>query len=641
MMGLDAQTAALGLGVDAVERAPRDVSRSHAPTLLGQPERVAALAGADVECAARGEAADLFDERAVRVTGPHAFAPVTVIPVRLVGRWSGSGFDVVVGETEADHGADPAAVGGGLQHLLARISHVAGRIDARYCRCAGCVGLHEVPEPGWVSGWSEAERHERLSAHPEPWADNDRVGADALVVGQLDRRDVAVGIGDDAAHVPVHDVHATGSQRVELRLVDVDGTVEDNGVSSAQLAEQPGRVNAHRVGDNLDEPSVADLEAVAERTVDDVTPPMFGEAIDVRELVHQAGGGQNPTSDDGMTAEELDTEPVVIRAGHTIRASSEDLTAVAADLLTTSGDQLRWRTSFTTEVAVHVCGWRVARLAGVDDDHGPALAPELECSGKSGGRSTDDCDVAVPLDSTGGVVTHALDDMVHPGKRGRTCNIRKEGAAMAELNEIEQVARTRLRSLRNTLGLSLDELAARTNLSPSTISRIETGKRTISLDILLPLATALQVDLDALLDVHSDDDVVIRPTPKGMGGRTTWMLSRPTGSTIAVKMRLEPTRRTPEQRVHPGHDWFFVIEGRVRLSLGEREITVETGEAAEFATMTPHAFAAIDGPAELIMIFDRDGQRAHVHREADGDPTTNSRRPRRSRRNQRDTTAPS
>ena len=59
---------------------------------------------------------------------------------------------------------------------------------------------------------------------------------------------------------------------------------------------------------------------------------------------------------------------------------------------------------------------------------------------------------------------------------------------------------TRLRSLRNTLGLSLDELAARTNLSPSTISRIETGKRTISLDVLLPLATALQVDLDTLLD---------------------------------------------------------------------------------------------------------------------------------------------
>lgn len=187
---------------------------------------------------------------------------------------------------------------------------------------------------------------------------------------------------------------------------------------------------------------------------------------------------------------------------------------------------------------------------------------------------------------------------------------------MAEQSEVERVVRTRLRSLRTTMGLSLDELAARTNLSPSTISRIETGKRTISLDILLPLAKALQVDLDALLDVRSDDDVVIRPTPNSSGARTTWMLSRPTGNTIAVKMRLKPTRAKVEQRVHPGRDWFVVLEGRVRLLLGEREIFVETGEAAEFGTMTPHAFAAVGGPAELIMIFDRDGQHAHIHREA-------------------------
>ena len=186
---------------------------------------------------------------------------------------------------------------------------------------------------------------------------------------------------------------------------------------------------------------------------------------------------------------------------------------------------------------------------------------------------------------------------------------------MAELNGIEQVVRTRLRSLRHTLGLSLDELGARTNLSPSTISRVETGRRTISLDILLPLAAALQVDLDALLDVRSDDDVVIRPVPSNSGDRTTWQLSRPTGNTVAVKIRLVPTAQAPRQRVHPGHDWFFVIEGRVQLLLGERELLVEAGEAAEFATMTPHSWVALDGPAELIMIFDRDGHRAHVHHE--------------------------
>jgi quercetin dioxygenase-like cupin family protein len=113
--------------------------------------------------------------------------------------------------------------------------------------------------------------------------------------------------------------------------------------------------------------------------------------------------------------------------------------------------------------------------------------------------------------------------------------------------------------------------------------------------------------------VPTDDDVVIRPVAHSSGARTTWPLSRPDGRTVAMKMRFEASDTPPDQRVHPGHDWFLVLEGRARLWLGERQIDVDAGEAAEFATMVPHAITALDGPAELIMIFDRDGQRAHVH----------------------------
>jgi transcriptional regulator with XRE-family HTH domain len=180
--------------------------------------------------------------------------------------------------------------------------------------------------------------------------------------------------------------------------------------------------------------------------------------------------------------------------------------------------------------------------------------------------------------------------------------------------DIDNLVRTRLRSLRQALGWSLDALGERSHLSPSTISRIETGKRTISLDVLLPLARALQIDLDSLLEGDIDDaDVVIRPVPTNRPGVTTWPLSRPTGSTASFKMRLEPTEHRSEPRVHPGHDWLYVLDGRIRLTLGERTIVVETAEAAEFSTMTPHAIDALDGPAELVMVFDRDGQRAHLH----------------------------
>lgn len=185
---------------------------------------------------------------------------------------------------------------------------------------------------------------------------------------------------------------------------------------------------------------------------------------------------------------------------------------------------------------------------------------------------------------------------------------------IVSMTEIENLARQRLRSLRTTHGYSLDELAGRTNLSASTISRIENGKRTLSLDVLVPLANALQVSLDVLFNAPDDEDVVIRPSAHSSGARTTWSLSRPDGRTVAVKIRLEPGHDLPSQRVHPGRDWFVVIDGTVRLRLGDREIAVAAGEAAEFDTMTPHALgAAGDQPAELIAIFDREGQRAHVH----------------------------
>lgn len=180
----------------------------------------------------------------------------------------------------------------------------------------------------------------------------------------------------------------------------------------------------------------------------------------------------------------------------------------------------------------------------------------------------------------------------------------------------DRLVRARLRGLRRAKGLSLDDLAARTHLSASTISRIETGKRTISLDMLQPLCRALQTDVASLLDDTSDDDVVIRPVATRAHGHTTWPLSRSGSGVIALKMRMEPSTDEPDPQVHPGHDWFFVLSGVVELTLGDRTIPVEAGEAAEFSTMTPHAIRARGETAELLMIFDRDGQHAHLENRA-------------------------
>lgn len=179
---------------------------------------------------------------------------------------------------------------------------------------------------------------------------------------------------------------------------------------------------------------------------------------------------------------------------------------------------------------------------------------------------------------------------------------------------MDAVIRARIRGLRLAQGWTLDALAARCHLSPSTLSRIENGHRRISLDQLVPIARALGSTLDQLVESVDEDDVVIRPRRDRSRGATTWLLSRddPAQGMTVAKMRLTTRRSPPELGVHPGRDWFTVLSGTARLYLGDRVILVRTGQAAQFSTMTPHAIVADGGPVEILTILDRDGQRAHL-----------------------------
>lgn len=183
---------------------------------------------------------------------------------------------------------------------------------------------------------------------------------------------------------------------------------------------------------------------------------------------------------------------------------------------------------------------------------------------------------------------------------------------------LDATVRMRIRSLRKARGWSLDNLAERAGISPSQLSRIETGHRRISLDQLTAISAALGKSLDELVESPDDSDVVIRPDRDETRGLTTWLLARdngPQGLTVA-KMRLTDQAGgvTPDDLgVHPGRDWFTVLSGTVVLYLGERVIRVETGQAASFSTMTPHAMRSDRGPAEVLVILDHNGERSHLH----------------------------
>ena len=179
---------------------------------------------------------------------------------------------------------------------------------------------------------------------------------------------------------------------------------------------------------------------------------------------------------------------------------------------------------------------------------------------------------------------------------------------------LEDTLRTRLRSLRHTRGWSLDELASRTNISPSTLSRLETGRRRIAIDQLVTLARALDTTVDELLAERDEGDVVIRPRRDTAGDATFWLFTSPEDASdrVVVKMRMPQRAQLPKPRVHPGRDWLYVLKGTLRLQLGSRDVLVHAGQAASFNTMTPHSMGGHDGPVEILSILDHHGERAHL-----------------------------
>lgn len=184
--------------------------------------------------------------------------------------------------------------------------------------------------------------------------------------------------------------------------------------------------------------------------------------------------------------------------------------------------------------------------------------------------------------------------------------------------DLEQVLRAvgpRLRALRRQRGTTLAQLSAATGVSVSTLSRLESGRRRPTLELLLPLARVHQVPFEELVGAPATGDPRVHPRPVVRHGMTLIPLTRRPGGLQAYKMVL-PVQQpvaAPEQQVHEGYDWLYVLSGRVRLLLGEHDLTLEPGEVAEFDTRTPHWFGNPGpGAAEVLGLFGPQGERLHV-----------------------------
>ncbi|MFC0598743.1 helix-turn-helix domain-containing protein [Streptomyces palmae] len=188
-----------------------------------------------------------------------------------------------------------------------------------------------------------------------------------------------------------------------------------------------------------------------------------------------------------------------------------------------------------------------------------------------------------------------------------------DSAADGGMDEVLAAVGPRLRRLRRERGCTLSALSQSTGISVSTLSRLESGQRRPSLELLLPIAQAHQVPLDELVGAPPVGDPRVRLKPVRRGDSTVVPLTRQPGGLQAFKMVIDATRSEAEPRTHEGYEWLYVLHGRLRLVLAEHDLVLAPGEAAEFDTRLPHWFGSTgQGSVEVLSLFGPQGERMHV-----------------------------
>ncbi|MER5534798.1 helix-turn-helix domain-containing protein [Streptomyces mirabilis] len=164
-----------------------------------------------------------------------------------------------------------------------------------------------------------------------------------------------------------------------------------------------------------------------------------------------------------------------------------------------------------------------------------------------------------------------------------------------------------LRALRRRASLTLEAAARAAGLSAAHLSRLETGQRQPSLPMLLALARIYGTTVSELLgETVAERDAIVRAAdmePTKAGGWTYWQAGAPGRAMQALRVHVPYGSQGDIVRVHPGEEWLYVLQGRLRLRLGDTAQVLAPGDSAHFDSLTPHRIAAADqSGAELLFV---------------------------------------
>ena len=170
----------------------------------------------------------------------------------------------------------------------------------------------------------------------------------------------------------------------------------------------------------------------------------------------------------------------------------------------------------------------------------------------------------------------------------------------------------RIKELREILEISAMDMARDIVIPLETYLKYESGELDIPISVLYKIAAQLGVDATVLLtgeDPRMDTASVCR-RGKGVqierypGYEFSPLAYNFKGRTIEPLMvYLDPSKDAAAAVTHSGQEFNFVVEGKVKITIGQREYILEAEDSIYFDAGLPHGQAAVGGPARFITII--------------------------------------
>lgn len=459
------------------------------------------------------------------------------------------------------------------------------------------------------------EPNEKVVVGDEAGRDKQGIPTDGPAVRHCHPAEVVV-FDPDLLYLAFDDSDGAGNKLGTLQGCQGTGRGKEDDIFGP-LPDDLGETDSVRCPAQNPELLVLNLISVTVRAVQDIPGPPVPKTWNPGQHIAQTRGQKQPAGRYPPSVSQQEPEACWPARHKFCDGTLAYLSSVAANFLPPCRQQIPGGQPVAGKEPVHVRCRGVPRISGIDHQDLASGPGKHQGCGQSGGSAADYNYVKfLHAFKALRVSQYRQQTLLIPGKRRLVGPVKQASVPVAAA--LGQVG-SRLKRLRTYRGVTLMALAAATGISKSTLSRLESGQRRPSLELLLPLAEAYNVPLDDLVGAPEVGDPRVRLKPKGSNGRTVIPLTRQPGGMQAAKIVIPVSKIHPELKTHEGYEWLYVLSGRMRLVLGDHDLILGPGEVAEFDTHVPHWFGSTgDQPAEVLSVFGGQGERMLVRAKSAG-----------------------